>query len=60
MITSHSIDAVVDVMLVAVAREMIVEHTAPLENLLTIVSVGILFAIRKYLYVSRHDQDREK
>jgi len=57
MITSHSIDSVVDVMLVAVAREMIVEHTAPLENLLTIISVGILFAIRKYLYVSRREKE---
>ncbi len=56
MITSHSIDSVVDVMLLAVARQMIIEHTGPVENLLTVCSVGVLFVIRKYLYVSRLDK----
>ncbi len=56
MITSHSIDSVVDVMLLAVARQMIIEHTGPLENLLTVCAVGVLFVIRKYLYVSRLDK----
>ncbi len=51
MISSHSIGAVVDVLLLAVARQMIVEHTAPMENMFTILSVGLLFVIRKYLYV---------
>ena len=48
--------AVVDVMLLAVSRQMIVEHTAPLENLLTVISVGLLFLIRKYLYISKIDK----
>ena len=56
MITSHSLDAVVDVMLLAIARQMIVEHTSPLENMMTVVSVGVLFVIRKYLYISKLDR----
>ena len=52
MITSYTIDSVVDVMLLAIARQMVVEHTTPLENLLAVLSVGVLFVIRKYLYVS--------
>lgn len=56
MITSHSVDSVVDVILLAVSRQMIVEHTAPLENLLTVISVGLLFLIRKYLYISKIDK----
>lgn len=55
MIASYSIDSVVDVMLLAVARQMIIEHTAPVENLLTVAAIGVLFVIRKYLYVSRLD-----
>ncbi len=55
MISSHSIGAVVDVLLLAVARQMIVEHTAPMENMFTILSVGLLFVIRKFLYVSALD-----
>ena len=55
MITSHSVDSVVEVMLLAVSRRMIVEHSAPLENLLTVVAVALLFVIRKYLYISKID-----
>ena len=45
MITSYTIDSVVDVMLLAIARQMIVEHTSPQENLLAVLSVGVLFDI---------------
>lgn len=59
MITSYTIDSVVDVMLLAIARQMIVEHTSPQENLLAVLSVGVLFVIRKFLYISRLDKRRE-
>lgn len=58
MITSFTLDSVVDVMLLAIARQMIVEHTSPIENLLAVISVGLLFAIRKFLYISRLDRPR--
>lgn len=60
MITSYTIDSVVDVMLLAVARQMIVEHTAPFENLLAVIAVGLLFVIRKYLYISQIDKRKSK
>ncbi|MDY3618240.1 phosphate-starvation-inducible PsiE family protein [Agathobaculum sp.] len=60
MITSYTIDSVVDVMLLAVARQMIVEHTAPLENLLAVLAVGMLFVIRKYLYISQIDRRKPR
>ena len=60
MINSHSLDSVVDVMLLAIARQMIVEHTSPLENMMTVVSVGVLFVIRKYLYISHLDSRKKK
>ena len=56
MITSYTIDSVVDVMLLAIARQMIVEHTSPIENLIAVLSIGIL----KYLYISRLDRRRSK
>ena len=60
MITSYTIDSVVDVMLLAIARQMVVEHTTPLENLLAVLSVGVLFVIRKYLYISHLDRRDRK
>lgn len=59
MITSYSIDSVVDVLLLAVARQSIVEHMIPIENLLTVLAVGVLFVIRKYLYISKVDSNRD-
>lgn len=53
MITSYSIDSVVDVLLLAVVRQSIVEHMVPFENLLTVLAVGALFVIRKYLHITR-------
>ena len=60
MINSYTIDSVIDVMLLAIARQMVVEHTAPIENLVTVIAVGILFVIRKYLYISHLDKRRKK
>ncbi len=56
MITSHSVDSVVDVLLVALARQMVVEHVPPLDALLIIIAVTLLFYVRKYLYVSKIDK----
>ncbi len=60
MINSYTIDSVIDVMLLTIARQMVVEHTAPIENLITVVAVGILFVIRKYLYISHLDSRKKK
>ena len=60
MITSYTIDSVVDVMLLAVARQMVVEHTSPLENMLAVLAVGALFVIRKYLYIPHLDGPKKK
>ena len=60
MINSYTIASVIDVMLLAIARQMVVEHTAPIENLITVIAVGILFVIRKYLYISHLDSRKRK
>lgn len=55
MLCSHTIDSVIDIMLLAIARQMIVEHTSPLENLIAVVSIAVLYLVRKYLYIPRLD-----
>ena len=49
MLCKHTPSTVIDVLLFAIARQMIVEHTTTLENLIGIVSLEGLFATRKYL-----------
>ena len=57
MLLKHSTSAVIEVLLFAIARQLIVEHTTPLENLLGIAAIALLFIVRKYLYVSTFDDE---
>jgi uncharacterized membrane protein (DUF373 family) len=56
MLCKHSPTIVVEVLLFAVARQMIVEHMSPVQNLVSILCIAILFAIRRYLFFN-HDTD---
>ena len=49
MLCKHTPSTVIDVLLFAIARQMIVEHTSTLENLIGVVALAGLFATRKYL-----------
>ena len=57
MVMNHTLDSVVDVLMLAIARQMIIQHTSPIENLLAVIAVAILFVVRKYLYVSKLDKN---
>ncbi len=50
MLCQPSEDTVLEVLMFLVARHMIIEHTTVYENLITIISIGLIFAINKYLY----------
>lgn len=52
MLCKHTADTIVDVLLFATSRQMVVEHLGPLETLLCVLAIGCLFAIRKYLLLS--------
>ena len=51
MLCRHTPGSTIEVLLFAIARQMIVEHTSPIENLVTIVTIALIFAIRKFLFV---------
>ena len=48
----------IEVLIVAIARQVIVNHNDPLSNIACVVCIGGLFAIRKFL-ISRSDFKRE-
>ena len=50
MLSKHTPETVIEVLLFAIARHLIVEHGSSLENLIGIASIAALFAIRKYLF----------
>lgn len=52
MLAKHTPGSAIEVLVFAIARQMVVQHTTPMENLITIVTIGLLFFIRKFLFVS--------
>ncbi len=54
MFCKHTPETVIEVLAFALARQLIVEHTTPLENLITVFAIAILFAVRKF-FLQKHD-----
>lgn len=64
MLCRHSAQNVVEVLLFATARQMVVEHLETWQTLVGVAAIGILFAIRKFLMTEVDDmgaavKDRE-
>lgn len=55
MLCRHSAQTVVEVLLFATARQMVVEHLNPVQTLIGIIGIAILFAVRKYLMTDSDD-----
>ena len=55
MLCMHTPGTLIEVLLFAIARHMIVESLTPAQNLLIVISIVTLFAARKYL-LTAHDQ----
>lgn len=56
MLCKHTPSTVVEVLMFAMARQMVVEHTTPVDNLLCVLGITILFIIRRFLFT---DADKE-
>ena len=54
MLCKHTPETIIEVLAFALARQLIVGHTTPLENLITVGAIAVLFAIRRFL-LNRHD-----
>ncbi len=54
MLCKHTPETIIEVLAFALARQLIVGHAAPLENLVTVFAIAVLFGIRRFL-LNRHD-----
>ena len=59
MLCRHSAQTVVEVLLFATARQMVVEHMEPVQTLIGVIAIAILFAIRKFLMTEDSDMAHE-
>ena len=60
MLCQHSAQTVVEVLMFATARQMVVGHLGPRETLLGVISIAVLFAIRKYLMTDNDDMNSRR
>ena len=49
MFCKHTPETVIEVLAFALARQLIVGHAEPFENFITVVSIAVLFAVRRFL-----------
>ena len=56
MLIKHTPGAAIEVLLYAIARELVVQHTSTWETLVGILAIAAVFAIRKYLFISSFDR----
>ena len=54
MLCKHTPETIIEVLAFALARQLIVEHTAPLENFITVAAIALLFVVRRFL-LNSHD-----
>ncbi|MDO5411579.1 MAG: phosphate-starvation-inducible PsiE family protein [Lachnospiraceae bacterium] len=57
MLCKHTPETVIEVLLFATARQMVVEHMSPPMTLIGIIAIAILFAIRKFLFLKTAEKD---
>lgn len=51
MLCKHTAETLLEVLMFATARQMVVEHMAPRETLIGVIAIAILFAVRKHLLI---------
>ena len=51
MLAKHSPGSALEVLLYAIARHMILGHGSAVENLISVISIGLIFLIRKFVFV---------
>lgn len=58
MLSKHTPNTVIEVLLFATARQMVAEHTGSVETLIGVSTIAILFATRKFLFSSFDETEK--
>ena len=59
MLAKHTAENLLEVLMFAIARQMVVEHLNMVETLIGVIAIAVIFAIRKYLLLKNSD-NKEK
>ena len=56
MLCIHTPETVVEVLLFAIARQLVVSHSSAVDTMIGVICIAVLFATRKYLFMSTDDK----
>lgn len=56
MIIKQTPGSVIEVLLFAISRQLVVEHTSSLDNLLGVLAIAVLFLVYRYLVTPTEDE----
>jgi uncharacterized membrane protein (DUF373 family) len=59
VIYKYNVNTIIEVLLFAIARQLIVEHSSVYESFVGIAAIAVLFIIRKYLRIPELDNDEK-
>lgn len=60
MLVTHTPGSVIEVMLYAIARQMVVAHGNTMENLISVLAIMGIFITRKYFFVSSFEEEKRQ
>lgn len=56
MLAKHTAENLLEVLMFAIARQMVVEHLNMLETLVGVIAIAVIFAVRKYLLLKTSEE----
>ena len=56
MLCTHTPETIIEILLFAISRQMIVEHLSTTETIIGVGAIAGLFAVRKYLFCTIHKE----
>ncbi len=60
MLCRHDMDSIIEVMIFAVTKNLLVSHENSVNMLLGVIALALLFGIRKYLFLSAKEVEDHK
>jgi hypothetical protein len=60
MLCRHDMDSIIEVMIFAVTKNLLVSHESSVNMLLGVIALAMLFGIRKYLFLSANEVEAHK
>lgn len=56
LIFVHTMDSTIEVIIMAIMRQIIVEHTSAVDTLFLVIAICFLFLVRKFLFIPELDK----